>query len=341
MKIVEKLHETIRRILDLTAVLGVFGTWPALAYRPPLDITATVTGNTISYSVFDPELGETVSGSFSYSEPIINFQNNNGIMAWITHDFNGYHIHVILYDIAQHKFMGNYGFGPSPYLQVSDLSVDSGVVAFQHTSIGGSYGVTYVIYSPIAQGWGWGGSTISGPVTSLQNKGGVVAFIHGTKVTFFMHDWRYDNKDHPEYIVRHEAVDTAPDSPSSLNITNGTVSYVTGGQLNTWGYDAATGQWVHGTTTTPIAYFLAQPASGPKPPLWVWLSDESIGATDWSWQFGDGNSSAAQSPFHNYTQYGNFKVTQTVTGPNGSDTCVKNIRVGGVSLPLDLLLLGD
>jgi PKD repeat protein len=283
-----------------------------------------------------------VSESLSYSQPIINFQNNNGVLAWITQKFNDQYIHIRVYNPALQKFVatgGESSFLPSA--QFYNLSVDSGVVAYQRMYSDGSYDISYTIYSPITLKWLGGGSISSGPVSSLQNKGGVVAFIDGTEVVFTILDWCYDNKDYPGNIIRYKRVDTSPDLPSSLNITDGTVSYVTGGQLNTWGYDAAVGQWVNGTTTKPIAYFLAQPSSGAKPPLWVWFTDASIGATNWSWQFGDGTSSAAQSPFHNYTQYGSFKVTLTITGPNGVDTCVKNIRIGGVSPPLDLLLLGD
>jgi hypothetical protein len=323
--------------LTLAAVIVVLGTCPALAYRPPLDITANVTGNTITYSVFDPELGKTVSESLSYSQPISDFQNNNGVLAWVITDVEGYLIHCNIYNPTLHKFNGG-SFGRYP--QVTNLTVDSGVVAFQAIHpFSTTYEINLFIYSPTKATWVGTGYGISGPVSCLQNKDGVVAFIDGNWARFMMLDLRYDPGNHN--IFRYRGVDASPDSPSSLNITNGTVSYVTGGQLNTWGYDGATGKWVNGITTKPIAYFLAQPSSGAKPPLWVWFTDASIGATDWSWQFGDGSPSIAQSPFYNYTQYGSFKVTQTITGPNGVDTCIKNIRIGGASLPLDLLLLGD
>lgn len=57
--------------LILAAVIVVFGTCPALSYRPPLDITANVTGNTITYSVFDPKLDNglwTLLSNFSAYE---------------------------------------------------------------------------------------------------------------------------------------------------------------------------------------------------------------------------------------------------------------------------------
>ncbi len=40
--------------------------------------------------------------------------------------------------------------------------------------------------------------------------------------------------------------------------------------------------------------------------------DESIGADEWHWDFGDGSTSTLQNPVHTYTQTGNYTVTLTV-----------------------------
>ena len=44
--------------------------------------------------------------------------------------------------------------------------------------------------------------------------------------------------------------------------------------------------------------------------------------TQWSWNFGDGDSSADQHPVHQYTTPGDYTVSLTVTNPNGSHTRV-------------------
>jgi PKD repeat protein len=59
-------------------------------------------------------------------------------------------------------------------------------------------------------------------------------------------------------------------------------------------------------------------------PLAVQFTDESTGnVTNWSWDFGDGTSTDA-NPVHTYSAPGIYTVSLTVTGPEGSDTLVKN-----------------
>lgn len=68
---------------------------------------------------------------------------------------------------------------------------------------------------------------------------------------------------------------------------------------------------------------LAKQAAGQ--PLLVRFTDISTGEiTDWLWDFGDGRTSTRQNPIHIYWQAGNYTVSLTVRGPEGSDTAVKN-----------------
>jgi hypothetical protein len=50
----------------------------------------------------------------------------------------------------------------------------------------------------------------------------------------------------------------------------------------------------------------------------VAFHDESIGATKWNWDFGDGQSSADQHPIHRYAAPGKFVVVLTISGPAGT-----------------------
>ena len=52
-------------------------------------------------------------------------------------------------------------------------------------------------------------------------------------------------------------------------------------------------------------------------PLTVRFTDESISATQFSWDFGDGTTSTIRSPQHTYQLPGNYQVTLTVPGPDG------------------------
>lgn len=78
----------------------------------------------------------------------------------------------------------------------------------------------------------------------------------------------------------------------------------------------------------PQADFFASPKSGPGD-LTVQFTDDSTGIiTSWSWDFGDGGTSEDRNPAytypHNNEPLGYYSVTLTVTGPEGSDSEVKN-----------------
>jgi len=69
----------------------------------------------------------------------------------------------------------------------------------------------------------------------------------------------------------------------------------------------------------PVTGFNATPASG-DPPLTVSFSDNSTGATSWSWDFdNDGMiDSTVQNPTHTFLRSGTYTVNLTVTGPGGT-----------------------
>jgi hypothetical protein len=79
-------------------------------------------------------------------------------------------------------------------------------------------------------------------------------------------------------------------------------------------------------TVNPYAEFknaTATPTSGIAP-LTVSFDDMSTGSPiAWTWNFGDGNSTAIQSPTHPYAFAGTFTVTLTVSNAGGSDTRTK------------------
>jgi len=82
------------------------------------------------------------------------------------------------------------------------------------------------------------------------------------------------------------------------------------------------------TASTPIAVTLPAPGAnftmtpaGGTAPLAVAFTDATTGnVTGWVWNFGDGTTSAVQSPSHTYTSAGSYTVTLTATGPGGSSS---------------------
>jgi len=75
---------------------------------------------------------------------------------------------------------------------------------------------------------------------------------------------------------------------------------------------------VTGATTPPTAAFVGSPTSG-MVALTVNFTDQSIGATSWSWNFGDTGASTQRNPSHIYNAAGTYTVSLTVTNSYGSD----------------------
>jgi PKD repeat protein len=73
-----------------------------------------------------------------------------------------------------------------------------------------------------------------------------------------------------------------------------------------------------------VVGFSATPTQG-APPLLVAFTDTSTGATTtgWSWDFGDGSSSTAQNPTHQYNLPGSYTVSLTAFVGQQSDTLVQ------------------
>lgn len=72
--------------------------------------------------------------------------------------------------------------------------------------------------------------------------------------------------------------------------------------------------------TPPVADFTGTPTSGEQT-LAVTFTDATTNSpTSWAWSFGDGGTSTAQNPSHNYTLQGVYTVVLTATNIDGSDT---------------------
>ncbi|NQT26978.1 PKD domain-containing protein [candidate division KSB1 bacterium] len=73
----------------------------------------------------------------------------------------------------------------------------------------------------------------------------------------------------------------------------------------------------------PEADFTANITEGVHP-LDVQFADQSTGTiTSWAWDFGDGETSVDQHPSHVYEIADTFSVSLTVTGPEGSDSLIR------------------
>jgi len=74
----------------------------------------------------------------------------------------------------------------------------------------------------------------------------------------------------------------------------------------------------------PTAAFSGSDTANCRAPLTVNFTNQSVNSTAWTWSFGDGGTSALQSPSHTYNNAGNFSVKLVTTNTNGcSDSITK------------------
>jgi len=84
-------------------------------------------------------------------------------------------------------------------------------------------------------------------------------------------------------------------------------------------FDIGAYEYQGGGGSPPVANFSGNPTSGAAP-LTVAFTDTSSGSpTSWSWTFGDGGTSTAQSPSHTYNTASQYTVSLTATNAYGSD----------------------
>ncbi|HSC40070.1 MAG TPA: PKD domain-containing protein, partial [Chitinophagaceae bacterium] len=57
------------------------------------------------------------------------------------------------------------------------------------------------------------------------------------------------------------------------------------------------------------------------------FTDQSIGALSWSWDFGDGNTSAVRNPSHTYAAAGSYTVMLTVRNDTCEHTVAQTVRI--------------
>jgi PKD repeat protein len=66
----------------------------------------------------------------------------------------------------------------------------------------------------------------------------------------------------------------------------------------------------------------------------VTFTNQSVYADTYLWNFGDGNTSTAVNPTHQYQELGTYTVTLTASNINNSDTTTQQITIGSVFYPV-------
>ena len=87
----------------------------------------------------------------------------------------------------------------------------------------------------------------------------------------------------------------------------------------------------------PVVNFTGTNLTSCKPPLISSFSDNTPGAINWLWDFGDGTTSTVKNPpAHTYNTYGNFPVTLTVSNaPGCAGTKTDTVKIQKPTLVLN------
>jgi PKD repeat protein len=103
---------------------------------------------------------------------------------------------------------------------------------------------------------------------------------------------------------------------------------------NAYGFNVSTMTDAISVLPAPVANFTGTPNEG-NAPLTVTFTDASTGnVTAWNWDFGDGNTSAEQSPVHTYVNAGTYTVSLNASNAYGFDVSVIADGVHVLSAPV-------
>jgi PKD repeat protein len=83
----------------------------------------------------------------------------------------------------------------------------------------------------------------------------------------------------------------------------------------------------------PIVDFVGAPTNG-LVPLTVYFTNLTTGATSFTWDFGDGDTSTDEDPSHTFTNAGSYTITLTAASPGGTNALTWTNYVVVTNLPL-------
>jgi PKD repeat protein len=87
----------------------------------------------------------------------------------------------------------------------------------------------------------------------------------------------------------------------------------------------------------PFVTFTGSPTAGASP-LQVPFTNSTAGATNYFWNFGDGNFSSTPNPTNTYVSAGTYSVTLTAVGPGGTNSLVRSGYILVTNTPAQLVV---
>jgi PKD repeat protein len=309
----------------------------AIAFTPPLAIEITTqTANTIQYRVFNPVTQNYVSRTRNAGTATISsIINSGGVLVWLETRSDGRRDVWLSTWLPSGWAEQKESADVSGFAQaVSGLQNLNGVVCWlERIDRGGGIYDNYVFHATCDPVQNWrvarpGAATYHGTLDTLglTTHDGVVAWRDssqaGSTCSFTVRYSIYNPISRGWQSGFWTSGSVSCLAVSYPNIVNATVQWTRSGTTFTRGYIQGLG-W-GATPTTTYAYSVASSIIG-NPPLSVWFIDMSIGASGWSFNFGDSGVSSAPSPVHIYSSAGVFTAVQTVTGSSGTSSFRKSV----------------
>ena len=277
-------------------------------------------------AVYDQTRHEWRGADLTPFTPPLNLTTAHGIVTWSSSSQFSTAIQYVAYNPVTGMWMDR----PTQFNQVvsiQNLSTRDGVVAW---SVQGT--VYFRTFDPVAGAWVESSSTDAGSIFDLVIGDGIVTWSQSSLVRAVIFDpirnaWRGTTFPPAAFVT-------------NLRIASGSVLWSGGGTSRTAGYNVDSGNWGAGLTL-PKALLGVSKASG-NAPLDVYFFDQSLGASTWSWNFGDGTgSSSRRSPYHRFEMFGSNSVTLTVSSPTGGVFTATRGILSDIEKPSGTLLINN
>lgn len=277
-------------------------------------IAAWASASTVYYYVFDPVTTNWIGATTPVSGFQFDLAVEDGVVSWSLAGTASFRV----FDPLRRTWSSASQSGLGSGVQLVNRG---GVVAGVREVSGSDYRVFTWTYDPLRSTPWVSQETQVGGSTTIQSENGIVAWNVPTgQQQFTVYYSVYDPKPAIRNWQRQSEVSAYF---ATLSLANSVVSWtpLSGGQVNR-GYNGPASVW--SDRSTPAAYFAASTNSG-NAPFTVAFIDMSLGASSWSWNFGDGQGSSQRSPVHTYTTFLRTNVVLTASANTLSSSASQTI----------------
>ena len=302
--------------VSLFTALSVNGSTIPLADN----VSFSCSGNSVSFSVFDPVRGSIKTGGFISSNSISNCNKYNGMVVWlerVTQQFvNIYKVNYSVYDITRGIWVN--GFYSTEYTSPQAFGAAGGLLiwvdAYRDLSNNLIYTRKFATYD-VRRGY-WTSFLIDKASPYASDAAGA----------FDMFAVRKSGNGFISSIVQFLAYNQRSGfwmTGTSEGDTYTQVGFDTFNHRFVWNYNGQTlsaglignpGYFILYANTVPLADFVFFSPNKAATPAQTIFWDLSVGASSLSWNFGDNSSSSARTPTHNFGK-GFFTIEQTALTP--------------------------